>query len=163
MRQAVLVQDDGVCAGEHLVVHNVPDSEERAVERARTFQDSFEAAYKQELHTSDGTIHSNYRRELQWQLPQYYQEVLGWKGAIGVARPRELKFRRIELPPPASSSGDSSGDGDVRPLREPSPARAGRGMGAAGEGAAEETPHPRRPRCLRKGPAPPRDNKSSCT
>ena len=49
-------------------------------------------------------------------------------GASGVVRPRELKFRGIfEPPPPSLSSGDGSCDGDVRPVREPSPALVAKG------------------------------------
>ena len=48
----------------------------------------------------------------------------------------------IEPPPPAQRSGDDRGDGNVRPLREPSPAREAEG--AAREGASEATPPPRR-------------------
>ena len=47
-------------------------------ERARTFQDSFEAGYNADHPTVDGTLHSNYRRELQVVLSQYYEEVLGF-------------------------------------------------------------------------------------
>ena len=61
-------------------------------EQALTFQDSLEAANKQDHPSSDGTLHSYYHRELQEQLSQYHAEVLGWNGDSGVARPRELKF-----------------------------------------------------------------------
>ena len=47
----------------------------------------------------------------------------------------------IEPPPPAQRSGDDRGDGNVRPLREPPPAREAEG--AAREGASEATPPPR--------------------
>ena len=68
-----------------------------------------------------------------------------------VARQREpeLKFRRsIELPPHAQSSSDDRGDGDVRSLREPSPAKTAEG--AAGEGVTEATPPPP-PRRAKRG------------
>ena len=53
--------------------------------------------------------------------------------------PLALKIRQsIEPPPPAPRSCDGRCDGDVLPLREPSPAREAEG--AAWEGASEETP-----------------------
>ena len=61
--------------------------EEELFERARTFQDSLEAAYTQDHPASDGTLPPDYCRalELQEQLSQYYKELLGCKGANGVA------------------------------------------------------------------------------
>ena len=79
-------------------------------------------------------------------LPQYCEEVLGWKEASGVASGVERKgssnfvAASSPAPPPAPSSGNGCGVGYVRPLREPSPARAAEG--AAREGAAEATPPP---------------------
>ena len=45
--------------------------------------------------------------------------------------PQVLKFcRSIELPPPAPRSGNGRGNGDIRLLREPSPARVAEGAAA---------------------------------
>ena len=86
--------------------------------RAATYKTPAETDHR----TIDGTVHSEYRRELQVVLSQYYEEVLGCKGAGGLATPLPLKYRRSgEPPPPAPRSGDGRGDGDVRPQRQPPP------------------------------------------
>ena len=94
--------------------------------------------------TSYGTLLSDYRRELQGILSQYYEEGFGCKGATPsqwscyATSPLALKFcRSIEPPPPAPHSGDGRCTCD-RPLREPSPAR--KAKGAAGEGTSEAIP-----------------------
>ena len=83
-------------------------------ERARTFQDSLEACYKNEDFMSDGTLLPDCRQELQVLLShQSYEEVLGSKGASGVVTPRELQLLwSIDSvpPPPAPSSGDGRYD-----------------------------------------------------
>ena len=113
-------------------------------ERTLTFQDSLEACYKKiilQIPASDGILHPDYCRALQVLLSQYCEEVLGCKGASGVATPRELKFRRsIEPLPPTQNRGDGGDyhDGNVRPKRQPSPTWAARGE-------AGRAPLPQRP------------------
>ena len=140
MRQDNFVQGDSVRAGQHLAVLNVNTPKEELTERAQTFKDSLQLEARSSHERRDPTFRiSDYRRELQEQLPQYYEEVLGWKGASGVARPTELKFRSSIQPPlPAPSSSHGRCDGDVRPQQEPPPSRAAEG--AAWEGSGGDSP-----------------------
>ena len=125
-----------------LVLQNqLLSAKEDLFERAWTFQDSLKAGYKKDHPTSYGSLHSDYRRKLQVLLSKCYEEVLGCKGASGVATQRDLKFRwSIKPLPPAPSSGDGRDDGDVRPQQQPSP--AGTAEGAAEEGARRGGDHP---------------------
>ena len=72
------------------VVH---DSGGRAVRASADVSRLSRVSLKADHPTSDGTLHSDFRWALQEEMFQYYEEVLGWEVASGVApaRPRELK------------------------------------------------------------------------
>ena len=84
-------------------------------EQARSFQGTLEELYVEKHPTADRTIHPDHRRDLQTLLSQYHEELLSLKEASGVAKTRELKFRKSIEPPPPSE--DASG-------RDPTPTPA---------------------------------------
>ena len=98
-------------------------TERRPVLASPYFLDSLEAGYKTDPTTIVNTLHSDYRLELEVVLSQYFDKVLGCKGAGGLAKPLPLKYcGSTESPQPAPSSGDGSCYGDVRPQQQLSPA-----------------------------------------
>ena len=126
-------------------------------QRATSFQDSIEEAFKSDYNTDDVSSHPDYRKELQSRLSTYYEDedVLGMKGASGVVSTRPLALRRTPQKPTT--------DPRRLTLRRRSP--------------LWRTPHGRIPRPPRRAPTPPRQprlrrekeaansqepNKSSC-
>ena len=103
-------------------------------DRARTFQDSLETEYRQDHPSRDGTLHP---RNGSSSFPSTTRRC--WDGRSQWSC--EAKgARSIELPPSVSSSDYGRGNGDVRPLHEPSTAREA--DGADGEGATGANPPP---------------------
>ena len=132
---------------------HVPSKE--LLERTRSYQDSLEELYIKDhpaVGRSRRTIHPDHRRDLQTLLSQYYEEILTIKGASGVAKTRELKFRksidRLEPPPPPPPDvGDGAGSGAGRdPTRDPTPP-----PGASADAAAAAAASAASPKVVKKG------------
>ena len=148
-------------------------TERRPVLASPYFLDSLEAGYKTDPTTIVNTLHSDYRLELEVVLSQYFDKVLGCKGAGGLAKPLPLKYCRSTKPPlrlslrqavemaaamatfVPSDSHPPPGRQRVVPVRVPGRRSTPRGRG----GELART----RPRRLQRRAAAERDNKSDCT
>jgi hypothetical protein len=91
------------------------------IEQARLYQDTLEELYAKERPTLGGTIHPDHGRDLQT-LPsqsRYQKEILAVKGASGVAKTNDFKFRNnVETqPPPAPAPSNDARAGCVTMAR----------------------------------------------
>ena len=90
-------------------------------QRATSFQESLEDAFKKEYKTSDVSSHPDYRKELHTLLSKHYEDVLDMKGASGVVATRPLALRRTPQKKPADPGPADPAPADTA-CADPAPA-----------------------------------------